>query len=207
MGLFILDARSYRSENKAHDSPQNAKTLLGTAQRQWLTSGLIDSSATWKIVSCDVSLSVATGARAEELGRDSFANGTDSFPATQTGFEQELLQILKTLDTNNVINIVFIVTDVHFAGQLRYDIDLDRDGDTLLFHELICGPLNAAQVSTLPGFDPTLNPVVLYAEGGIFNFGTVRLITNGNDRPSLQTDIRDETGTIRPGSRLLIFPQ
>lgn len=206
--LFIIDARSYRSENTLEDTPDNVKTLLGTEQLRWLEDGLARSSATWKIVSSDVPLSVSTGGRrAEELGRDAFANGSDPGFASRTGFESELLELLRSLDQSNVRNVVFVATDVHFAAQLRYELDFDGDGDTLLFHELICGPLSAIRTPAPPAFDPTLHPVVLYAEGDIFNFGTVRIGDGSPDAPHLWTDIRDETGRIRAGSELELVPQ
>jgi alkaline phosphatase D len=46
--IWILDSRSYRSNNDASDSPK--KTLLGAKQKAWLKSGVVTSKATWKIV-------------------------------------------------------------------------------------------------------------------------------------------------------------
>ena len=61
--LFLLDARSYRSLNDLPDRADNEKTLLGREQLDWLRGGLARSSATWKIVSTDVPLSIPTGTR------------------------------------------------------------------------------------------------------------------------------------------------
>jgi len=205
--LFILDARSYRSENRLGDEPAGAKTMLGAEQLTWLKSALAASTATWKVVSTDVPLSVPTGGRPDEFGRDAFASGTGTGFAAGTGFERELLELLAHVDRSDIRNVVFIATDVHFAAQLRYEQDLDGDGDTLLFHELISGPLSAVRAAAPPGLDPTLHPVVLYAEGDIFNFGTVRIGDGSADVPLLWTDIRDDTGRIRPGSRLVLTPE
>jgi alkaline phosphatase D len=150
--------------------------------------GLGSSNATWKIVSSDVPLSIATGTRAEVYGRDAFADG-DPAGAPRTGSETELRELLSHLDRENVRNVVFVVTDVHFATSLRYEIDLDSDGDKLLFHELVTGPLSAGLVEPRTP-DATFAPRVLYAEGGIFNF--VRF------RGGLALGLR---GTGRPGSR------
>ena len=204
--LFILDARSYRSENQLGDDETNAKTMLGTEQLDWLKRALAASTATWKVVSTDVPLSVPTGTRADEFGRDAFASGTGPGLATGTGFESELLDLLRDVDARDVRNLVFVATDVHFAAQLRYELDLDGDGDPLLFHELVSGPLSAVR-QVPPAFDPTLHPVVLYAEGDIFNFGTVRIGDGSPDVPRLRTDIRDDTGRVRPGSQLELLPQ
>ncbi|MFV1980285.1 MAG: alkaline phosphatase D family protein [Rhodothermia bacterium] len=141
------------------------------------------------------------------MGRDSFADGSASDTVSASGFESELLELLRSLDRGDVRNVVFVTTDVHFAAQLRYENDFDGDGDTLLLHELISGPLSAVKTASPTAFDPTLHPVVLYAEGDIFNFGTVRIGDGSPETPHLWTDVRDETGRIRPGSELELQPQ
>ncbi len=205
--LFILDARSYRTPNTTPDTRQHNKTMLGIEQLSWLTKGLVASDATWKIISSDVPLSLPTGSRADQFGRDAYASGSGGSSgslAGTTGFESELLRLLRDLDGADVRNIVFLATDVHFASQLRYESDFDGDGDRLLFHEMVSGPLSAIRASAPPALDATLHPVVLYAEGGIFNFGTVRVAA---ETALLTADIRDELGVIRPGSELRLEPQ
>ncbi len=203
--LFIIDARSYRSDNRQADTPENAKTMLGGEQLQWLTAGLTSSTATWKIVSSDVPLSAPTGS--EAIGRDAFANQSSSAASARTGFEAELIDLLRSLDAANVRNLVFVVTDVHFPAQLRYERDFDDDGDRLLFHELISGPLSAGRTTSVVSMDPSLAPVLLYGEGNVFNYGTVRIGDGAAAAPHLWTDIRDEQGQIRPGSSLEIRPE
>lgn len=203
--LFLLDARSYRSLNDLSDRPDNAKTLLGREQLDWLKEALTSSDATWKIVSTDVPLSIPTGSQAELYGRDGFADGTASDYSARTGFERELTELLEHLDRNDVTNIVFVATDVHFAANLRYDIDVDHDGDQLLFHELISGPLSAVKL-TPPGPDPSFGPRILYAEGELFNFSFVTIERN-EGVAHLVADVRDDTGAVRFGSRLTLIPQ
>ncbi len=201
LALFLLDARSYRSPNTQPDAPEARKTLLGAAQLAWLKQELKRSTATWKVVSSDVPLSVPTGSRAELLGRDAFASGdADPFSAS-TGFERELLELVRFLDANDVRNVVFVATDVHFAAQIRYAGDYDGDGDAYSFHELISGPLSAVKVPPPRSLDATLHPVVLYAEGGLFNFAHVR-IEEADGGVRLLTDVRDDAGRVRPGSSL-----
>ena len=204
--LFLLDARSYRSSNVLTDSPDNAKTLLGREQLAWLKSGLARSDATWKIVSTDVPLSIPTGSRAHEYGRDAWANGTAADYSARTGFERELRELLEYLDAEDVTNVVFVATDVHFAMSLRYEVDLDGDGEKLLFHELISGPLSAVRVPVQTP-DPTFRPRVLYAEDEIFNFGYVRIEPTSDGTSRLYADIRDETGAVRVGSALELVAQ
>ena len=205
--LFLLDARSYRSRNDLVDSPSNGKTMLGAEQLAWLKKSLTASDATWKIVSSDVPLSVPTGADAKLWGRDSFADGDSDNFSKRTGFERELLDLLTFLDRENVKNIVFVVTDVHFAANLRYTPDLDGDGDPLIFHELVSGPLNAYATPVPAELDPTLGPAILYGEGGFFNFSYVRLSRSGDGTVHLVADVRDAEGKPRFGSRLELVPE
>lgn len=200
--LFLIDARSYRSLNDLSDRPDNAKTLLGNRQLDWLKRGLTSSTATWKIVSTDVPLSIPTGSQAELFGRDAFADGTDRDYSARTGFERELTELLEHLDRENVENVVFVATDVHFATSLRYQIDVDGDGDELVFHEFISGPLSAVKVAPR-GPDPTFRPRILYAEGGLFNFSFIRL-ERRSGVPHLVADVRNESGAVRFGSTVTL---
>ncbi len=205
--LFLLDARSYRSQNDMVDQPSNGKTMLGAEQLAWLKSSLAASDATWKIVSSDVPLSIPTGWDANIWGRDSFANGENNNFSKRTGFESELIDLLTFFDREKVKNIVFVVTDVHFAANLRYWIDLNGDHEPLLFHELVNGPLNA-YTAPVPGeLDPTLRPITLYAEGGFFNFSYIQLKRSSDGTVHLVAEIRDQHGEPRFGSRLELVPE
>jgi alkaline phosphatase D len=206
--LFLIDARSYRSFNDLADGSSHSKTLLGAEQLEWLKQGLIRSNATWKVVSSDVPLSVPTGSDAHLYGRDAWANGQELDYSSRTGFERELMEFLTFLDENNLRNLVFVVTDVHFTMNLRYQIDIDGDGDHLLFHELLNGPLNAGMTPTPPQLDPTLQPIILYGEGNLFNFASIRIERrDGDDTAYLVSEIRDPNGQPRFGSRLELKPE
>ena len=186
--LFALDARSYRSRNDAPDGP--AKTLLGAAQLRWLENGLARSRATWKIVSSDVPLSIPTGSNPAVFGNDGW-----------TAFRHERDALFRFLDRRNVRDVVFVVTDVHFPQTIRYDVDANGDGDRLRIHELVNGPLAAIRLSPVP-LDPAAGASSLYAEGGIFNFGYLRVSSRGR----LAYDVRDIDGRPRPGSALTLNP-
>jgi alkaline phosphatase D len=201
--LFVLDGRSYRSLNVLADTAENAKTMLGPAQRQWLLERLRNSTATWKLVVTSAPLSIASG---PDDARDGWANGHSFDLPTYTGFERELRVLLAELDRANVHNMVFLAGDVHHARELRYNRDYDGDGERLLFHELITGPL-AAERNLPRTLDPTFGPIQLYAEGGIFNFGYVRVGVAADGRAHLSADVRDETGAVRPGSALDLAPE
>jgi alkaline phosphatase D len=208
LDLFLLDARSYRSRNDLPDTPANDKTLLGREQIQWLKEGLQGSAATWKVVSIDSPLSLTAGSNTARFGYDSYANGTTPDFSAETGFERELLDLVRFLDDVNVNNLVFVVTDVHFAANVRHEIDANGDGDTLLFYELVSGPISAIRLDPTPDrFDPTLGSTVLYSEGGIFNFSYVRVQRAADGLVHLIADVRGEDGLPRLGSLLDLTPQ
>ena len=213
LDVFILDGRSYRSPNIISDTSDNNKTMLGSEQLHWLKQSLMDSSAVWKVISSDVPISVPTGANASILGRDGWANGNETNYSSKTGFERELQQLLAFLDDINIKNIVFVTTDVHFPANILYEIDANGDGDKLIFHELISGPLSAFRFGMpggvpLPKLDTTFNPKILYEEGGLFNFGYVEIQKQPEDNlVHLISRIVDENGHTRPNSLLDLKPQ
>ncbi len=171
--LFVLDARSFRDNNAQPDGPD--KTLLGLDQRGWVAKGVAASTAHWKLLSLDVPLSVPTGSTPWQSGRDGVASG-DGDPAAagpdisaQTGFEAELSALLATWDRQDIDGLVFVTTDVHFARVTRYAHDFDGDGEPLVFHEVIAGPLRAWMGEPVPA-DPSFGPTVLFEAGLVQNF-------------------------------------
>ena len=220
LDVLIIDARSYRSLNSLADTPENNKTLLGSEQLHWLEQSLLNSKATWKVISSDVPISFPTGSNASIFGHDGWASGNETAnPTSQTGFEREFQSLLRFLDENNIKDVVFVTTDVHFAANIKYEQDANGDGDKLLFYELVSGPLSAIRVGMpagfpLPKLDTTFNPTLLYQEGGIFNFGYIRIDnTNSSDsdivkgKAHLIADVRGEDGNPRPYSSINLSPQ
>lgn len=179
--LFILDTRQYRSPNAMRDGPE--KTMLGQAQRDWLLRGLRESDAAWKAVVSSVSLSIPTG----RVARDGWANGTQFAPdLIPTGFEHELLGIVRELAARRVRNVVWLVADVHRAEVIRH-----APLPGLVFHELVAGPLGAS--TGRPGLlDDTLRPTRLWGDGGFYNFGEVQATEAG-----LEVRIVDAEGRVR----------
>jgi alkaline phosphatase D len=154
--LFVLDTRRYRDANFAPDSAAQPKTMLGRQQLAWLKEGLARSDATWKVIVSSVPMSIPTGFPLTN-GRDGWAN----FDQT-TGFERELLDILRFMKKQGIKNAVWITTDVHFAEAFRYRPFAEEPSFTV--HELATGPLNAG-IFPNRDFDPTLNPERLFFYG------------------------------------------
>jgi alkaline phosphatase D len=150
--LFVLDTRQYRDANSASDSPDRPKTMLGREQLTWLKESLAASDATWKVIVSSVPMSIPTGFPPTG-GRDGWSN----FDQT-TGFEQELLDILRFMEGSSIQNTLWITTDVHFAEAFRYRPFPSNPG--FVVYELATGPLNAG-IFPLRDVDATLNPEVL----------------------------------------------
>jgi alkaline phosphatase D len=182
--LFVLDTRQYRDANSTTDGPDRPKTMLGREQLTWLKESLAASNATWKVIVSSVPMSIPTGFPPTG-GRDGWAN----FDQT-TGFEQELLDILRFMDGRRTRNTIWITTDVHFAEALRYR-PFPSSPDFVVY-ELATGPLNAG-IFPIRDVDTTLNPEVLAFYGPPtpeavtgweeakrwFNFGTLELARDG----------------------------
>lgn len=154
--LFLLDTRQYRDANLALDGAERPKTMLGREQLTWLKEGLTASDATWKIIASSVPMSIPTGFPPAN-GRDGWADFDQD-----TGFEHELLDILRFMKDNGVRNVAFITTDVHFATVFRYRPFADDPSFTV--HELVTGPLNAGLFPNR-AYDETLNPERLFFYG------------------------------------------
>ncbi len=133
--IFILDTRQYRDANSEADDEVLQKTMLGREQVVWLKEKLRLSDATWKIIVSSVPLSIPTGYPPEN-GRDGWANFDQD-----TGFEYELLDILRFMRDEGINNSVWITTDVHFASVFRYTPFVNSPGFKV--YEFVTGPLNA----------------------------------------------------------------
>jgi alkaline phosphatase D len=182
--LFVLDTRRYRDANFAPDTGAQPKSMLGAEQLAWLKEGLASSDATWKVIVSSVPMSIPTGFPPTN-GRDGWAD----FDQT-TGFERELLDILRFLQKRGIDDSIWITTDVHFAEVFRHRPFPDDPAFTV--HELATGPLNAG---IFPNFDSdtTLNPERLFfygpeSAGAVtawaeakrwFNFGTLTVLDDG----------------------------
>jgi alkaline phosphatase D len=119
--LSMLDLRTYRSQQTtgAHvDDPD--RTIAGADQLQWLTDGLVGSTARWKIVGNPVMISrldVATlpawllGPLAKLLGVP--ANGYAINGDQWDGYNADRERLVDTLRAHRTRDVVFITGDIH----------------------------------------------------------------------------------------------
>jgi alkaline phosphatase D len=192
--LYLLDTRQYRDPSERPDDPAAPKTMLGREQLTWLEAKLAASDATWRVIVSSVPLALPTGARPER-GRDGWA-GYD----TQTGYELELIEIVRTLHELGARNVLWLTTDVHFAAVFRHAPF--PDDPLFRIHEVAVGPLSAMTFAN-PYFDRTLGTERLFYGPEVrpapktweealrvFSFGRVEVTGGG----SLQLTIIDARG-------------
>jgi alkaline phosphatase D len=97
--LFILDTRQYRSPSTDRDNAQ--KSMLGSAQKEWLKRSLAASTATFKVIATSVTLKY---------------HGSDSWE----GYKTERGELFDFIVRNNIRGVVFLAADVHYAAVLRH---------------------------------------------------------------------------------------
>ncbi|MEM6828941.1 MAG: alkaline phosphatase D family protein [Bacteroidota bacterium] len=108
--LIMLDERLEGRTQQA-DSLQDPsltdpdRTMLGTEQLKWFTSGLTDSKAKWKVIGNQVIYSYLN------WGHPTFNINLDSWD----GYPSEQEKIAQVIKENEITNVVFITGDTHSA--------------------------------------------------------------------------------------------
>jgi alkaline phosphatase D len=163
LDVFMLDERSYRGPN----TPNRQATLdaqsafLGPEQLRWLKRALLDSRATWKVIASDMPLSIVVPDLNPDVPKgtyEAWANGDDGAPS---GRELEIASLLSFIKNNDIVNVVWVTADVHYASATRYDPRRAQFTDFRPFWEFVAGPINAGTFG--PGdIDKTFGPDVRY---------------------------------------------
>ena len=140
LDVFFLDLRSYRTGNTdglQDNRADDANTLLGAEQIAWLKRELTNSTATWKVIACDmpIGLVVRDGDRIEAV-----ANGENGTPK---GREFEIADLLHFIKVAKIQNTVWFTADVHYTAAHYYNPDKAAFQDFDPFWEFVSGPLHA----------------------------------------------------------------
>lgn len=114
--VWFLENRDYRSANNAPDGP--TKTLWGTAQREWLQSTLLDSSARFKIIA---SPNPIVGPE-RTTKRDNHV--------TAKGFKTEGESFLRWLAEHQLVTpqLFIVCADMHYPYHSRHPYGIDELG-------------------------------------------------------------------------------
>jgi len=156
--IFALDMRSYRGANSANRQTRQSEetAILGDAQIAWLERALAASTATWKLIACDMPLGLVVpdaGGRFEAVAnRD---------PGAPLGRELEIAGLLKFIKERAIRNVVWITADVHYCAAHRYSPNGAAFTEFDPFWEFVGGPLHAGTFG--PGeLDRTFGPDVKF---------------------------------------------
>jgi hypothetical protein len=173
--VWVLDQRRHKSDPRAPDTP--AKTLLGLAQRRWLTRSLAASKAPFKVVCSPCTLAPLP------------ANGRDGSWAA--GFTAERDLLLEHIRRNVSGRTVFVTGDTHWT--LVYD----RAG---LFEARPC-PLGIPTPNDITLTEPQAAedarsvPGVAYADDDLGHFALVE-VSGTRHTARLDLSLVREDGTV-----------
>lgn len=221
--LSMLDLRSYRDAeprpgSRAGDDP--ARTITGAAQMEWLTAGLLSSSARWQLVGNSVMLAPlafppldpeTTAAVTEVLGipRAGLAPNTDQWD----GYTADRRRLLTALTERNATNIVYLTGDIHssWAADVPLEAADYPHGPTAGAEFVVPSVTSTGIGDYLPGPPRTgtvelenavraLNPHIRYAELDSHGYGLLDVTA---DRAAMQWfyagDVTDPRTGIAPG--------
>jgi alkaline phosphatase D len=163
LDVFMLDMRSYRGANGENLDPAYGPNayFLGPQQLAWLKRELVNSKATWKVISADMPISlqiVYDGAR--KWGFEGVAQGE---PGAPKGRELEIADLLSFIKRAGVKNTVWLTADVHYTAAHHYDPNKAAFQDFEPFWEFISGPIHAGTFGP-NDLDKTFGPELVYVK-------------------------------------------
>ena len=163
LDVFFLDLRSYRGPNgPSMETEMNpASRILGTTQLAWLKRELANSTATWKVIACDMPIGLIVWDNwKEKSGAEAVANGDQGAAA---GRELEFADLLKYIRAADIQNVVWFTADVHYTAAHHYHPDRAAFQDFNPFWEFVSGPLHAGTFGPNE-LDMTFGPEVKYVK-------------------------------------------
>jgi len=163
LDLFFLDLRSYRGPNGSNleTGLSDASRVFGRDQAEWLKAALARSTATWKVIACDMPLGlIVWDDFLARKGSEAIANGDDGPPA---GRELEIADLLRFIRDKSVRNVVWLTADVHYTAAHYYDPNGARFHDFDPFWEFVSGPIHAGTFGPNE-LDMTFGPQVKFVK-------------------------------------------
>jgi alkaline phosphatase D len=144
LDVFMLDMRSYRAANNFNrQEKESAETAyMGAEQLNWLQHDLKNSRATWKVIASDMPLGVIVPDGLDAQNRPQYENSSNG-DGPPLGRELEIARLLSFMRKNQIRNVVWLTTDVHYTAAHFYDPVKAQFTDFDPFWEFVSGPLNA----------------------------------------------------------------
>jgi len=141
LDVFVLDMRWYRDANSPDKQAYNDGGILGYEQAEWLKRELAASRATWKVISNDMPLGIVVTDGTQGLPNfEAVSQGDNGAPL---GRELQIADILTFLKRQDIRNVVWLTTDVHYTAAQYFDPDKAAYQDFNPFWQFVSGPLNA----------------------------------------------------------------
>jgi alkaline phosphatase D len=141
--FMVLDTRQYRSDQPNGDrrSPlneaalANTQTMLGSAQRNWLYSQLIQSHATWNVLAQQVMMGMVGYTK----NGDDPLYSMDQWP----GYTAERMALVRFMQERRISNPVVLTGDIHsnWVNELR--VDDRRSDEPLVATEFVATSLSS----------------------------------------------------------------
>ena len=164
--IFVLDGRQYRDDQPCPSDTFVDRTqcdiegagadMLGDEQASWLTGGLSNASATWKVLAQQTVMSALV------LG-DTVLNVDqwDGYPAARR-------RLLDHIASEGISDVVVLTGDIHAAGCAVLSTDGADQAVTPVAVEFVCTSISSNGLAEAAGIDPTtLDPSIFglaYAE-------------------------------------------
>ena len=135
--MSVLDTRQYRSDQACGDGRkisctehQNTnRTLLGTAQKDWLYSSLASADASWNVLAQQVMM-----ASLRSLG----PNNEELWPMDiWDGYPFERTELLEHISRSGTPNPVVLTGDIHSNWVADLKMDFDNDNSRTVGTELV----------------------------------------------------------------------
>ncbi|MEV0945897.1 alkaline phosphatase D family protein [Rhodococcus sp. NPDC049939] len=172
--LSMLDLRTYRDEQASTgagwrkiDSPD--RTIAGREQMDWLTSGIVTSSAQWKLVGNPVMISPLVfpplddrtmGAITDLVGLPDVGipYSTDQWD----GYTADRRRLFDAISANGVRNTVFLTGDIHTTWACDLPVDAaNYPGAGTVGTEFIVPAVTSSNVDEMLGVPPRTGSVAV----------------------------------------------
>jgi alkaline phosphatase D len=164
LDVLMLDTRSYRGPNAENmeETYGPSAYYFGPQQVTWFKRTLKASQAQWKVIACDLPLSLRRVHDPDRrFGNEASANGDHGAPR---GRELELADILSFIKREGIRNVMWITADVHYAAAHRFDPGKAAFQDFEPFWEFVAGPLSAGTGRPIQP-DRTFGCELVFAKG------------------------------------------
>lgn len=163
LDVFFIDLRSYRGPNGSsmEETLTPESRILGEEQVRWLKRELANSTATWKVIACDMPIGLIVWDNFNERsGAEAVANGDHGAPK---GRELEFADLLRYIKAAGITNTVWLTADVHYTAAHYYDPSKAQFQDFEPFWEFVSGPLHAGTFGPNE-LDMTFGPEVKFVK-------------------------------------------